>query len=186
MKKLTFILAAATLGVLLASQAFAWGPGFGKTRGWNYNRGTVWDELQLTGEQKTKIEALQENHYKATRQLREKIYDKSVEMRKLWRQANPDREQIAAAQQELRALRNEMEDKATALRLDVRAVLTPQQNEKLADLRWSKSYGFGPRHGIRGRGGYGPEFWPGCGGPGFGFRGPMMRGGGYLPGVDEE
>jgi hypothetical protein len=36
-----FILAAATLGVLLASQAFAWGPGFGKSRGWNYNRGTV-------------------------------------------------------------------------------------------------------------------------------------------------
>ena len=53
MKKLTLILAAATLGVLLASQAFAWGPGFGKSRGWNYNRGTVWDELQLTGEQKT-------------------------------------------------------------------------------------------------------------------------------------
>ena len=183
MKKLTLIVATVTVGVLMASQAFAWGPGFWKGRGWNYSRGSVWSELNLTAEQKAKIEALQDEHYKATRPLREKIYDKSTEIRRLWLEANPDKNKITAAQKELRTYRNEMEDKATALKLEIRAVLTAEQNEKLADLRWG-GYGFGPRHGIRGRGGYSPGYWPGCRGPGFGYRGDLMRGGGYIPGVD--
>ena len=184
MKKLTLIVATVTVGVLMASQAFAWGPGFWKGRGWNYSRGSVWSELNLTAEQKAKIEALQDEHYKATRPLREKIYDKSTEIRRLWLAANPDKDKITAAERELRALRGEMEDRATTLRLEIRSVLTPEQNEKLADLRWGGGYGFGPRHGIRGRGGFGPGYWPGCGGPGFGYRGDMMRGRGYIPGVD--
>ena len=45
MKKLTLIVATVTVGVLMASQAFAWGPGFWKGRGWNYSRGSVWSNL---------------------------------------------------------------------------------------------------------------------------------------------
>lgn len=163
MKKITLTLMAVAVGLLLTSQAFAWGPGPGKDRGYGPCREAGLERLNLTDNQKAKIEALQDDNYKATRLLREKIFDKSVELRRLWLQANPDKDKIAAAQKELRTLRNEMEDKVTALRLEIRKVLTPEQNEKLANTGWGRGSGFGPRGGMRGRGGYGAGMGPGLG-----------------------
>ncbi|MEE9911346.1 MAG: Spy/CpxP family protein refolding chaperone [Deltaproteobacteria bacterium] len=161
MKKLTLAFTAVVIGLLLASQAFAWGPGPGRGRGYCGQAGL--EKLNLTDDQKTKIEALQDANYKETRPLREKIFDKSVELRRLWLQANPDKGKIVAAQKELRTLRDEMEDKATVLRLETRKVLTPEQNEKLANSRWGRGPGFGPRGGMRGDGEFGPGRGPGLG-----------------------
>jgi Spy/CpxP family protein refolding chaperone len=91
------------------------------------------------------------------------MFDKSVELRRLWLQANPDKGKISAAQTELRTLRNEMEDKSTAFRLDLRKVLTPEQNEKLANAGWGRGPGFGPRGGMRGDCGFGAGQGPGPG-----------------------
>jgi Spy/CpxP family protein refolding chaperone len=161
MKKITLTLTAVALGLLLTSQAFAWGPGPG--RGHGYCREAGLERLNLTDDQKAKIEALQTANWKAIKPLREKMFDKTVELRRLWLQANPDKDKITAAQRELRTLRDEMQDKNTAMKLDVRKVLTPEQNEKLADMGWGRGPGFGPRGGMRGQGEFGPGNGPGLG-----------------------
>ena len=161
MKKIVLALTAAALGLLLTSQAFAWGPGPG--RGYGPCRNAGLERLNLTDSQKTKIEAIQDAHYKATRTLREKIFDKSVELRRLWLQTNPDRNKITAAQKELRVLRDEMEDRHTAMKFDIRKVLTAKQNEKLADSAWARGPGFGPRGGMRGHRGHGRGYGSGPG-----------------------
>jgi len=163
MKKLTLTLTAVALGLLLTSQAFAWGPGPGKGRGYGSCREAGLERLNLTDDQKAKIEALQDVNDKATKPLREKTFDKAVELRKLWLQANPDKDKITAVQKELRTLRNEMEDKTTSLKLEIRKILTPEQNEKLANSGWGRGPGFGPRGGMRGYGEFGRGHGPGLG-----------------------
>ena len=170
MKKLTLVLMAVALGTLLTVPAFAFGPGEGKGpgggRGYGYCSNPASWNLNLTDEQKIKIEALQDANYKAVRPIREKMFDKSVELRRLWLQASPDKDKINAAQKEMRILRDNLEDKDTALKLEIRKLLTPEQNEKMANSHWGRGSGFGPRGGMRGHG----EFGPGYGhGPGMGM-----------------
>jgi Spy/CpxP family protein refolding chaperone len=162
MKKLTLVLMAVGLGLLLSASAFAFGgprddrgpgPGYGRH---GYCNETGLQRLNLTDEQKTKIEALQIAHEKDVRPIREKMFDKSVELRRLWLQTNPDKDKINAAQKEVRTLRDKMEDKATALRFEIRKVLTPEQQEKLASFGWGRGMGFVPRGGMRGHDGFGP------------------------------
>ncbi len=168
MKKITLTLTTVAAVLLLASQVFAWGPGSGMGRGYGPCRQAGLERLNLTDNQKVNIEALQDAHDKATRPLRDKIFDQSVALRKMWLQTNPDKDKIAAAQKELRTLRNEMEDKDTAVRLAIHKVLTPEQNEKLANTGWGRGSGFGPRGGMRDHGGFGPGHGAGYG-PGLGM-----------------
>jgi len=154
MKKLVLVAMVVAMGVLLTVPAFAFGsregrgPGGGKGEGY-CSRYLSW-KLNLTDEQKTKIEVLQTAHLKDVRPLREKMSDKSAELRKEWLQANPDKNKINAAQKEIRTLRDSIEDKGTAFKLEIRKLLTPEQNEKLANSHWGKGSGFGPRGGMRG------------------------------------
>ena len=157
MKKLTLTLMAVVVGLLFTSQVFAWGPGYGpgKGRGYENGREAGLARLNLTDEQKIKIEALQTSIDKEVRPIREKMFDKSVEMRRLWLQANPDKNKINAAQKEISTLRDQMQDKTTTMRLEIRKVLTPQQQEKLANAGWGRGMGYGPRGGMRGQGDFG-------------------------------
>ena len=79
-----------------------------------------------------------------------------MNLRKLWLEPNPDQGKITAAQKEMNAVRDQMQDKMTAFRLESLKVLTPEQKEK------AKSYAAGYRDG---RGfGKGRGFGPGaCG-----------------------
>ncbi|HDQ03810.1 MAG TPA: periplasmic heavy metal sensor [Deltaproteobacteria bacterium] len=167
MKKLMLTLAASGLVVLLAMPSFAIGPREGRgpqakygntdysDRG--YHRDKALTRLNLTDEQKTKIEALRLAHDKNVRPIREEMFDKSVELRRLWLQPDPDKNKINAKQKEVRALRNKLEDKRTDFRLEVNKVLTPEQKETLATYGWGRKPGYGPRGGKRGPGsGYGP------------------------------
>jgi Spy/CpxP family protein refolding chaperone len=165
MKKLTLVLMIVGLGLLLSTSVFAFGgprgdrgPGYGPGGGMEpgYYGKVGFDRLNLSDEQKTKIEALVTASQKEIRPIREKMFDKSVELRRLWLKENPDRDKILAAQKEVRTLRDKIEDKATALRFEIRKVLTPEQQEKLASFGWGRGMGFGPRGGMRGHGGYGP------------------------------
>jgi Spy/CpxP family protein refolding chaperone len=160
MKKLVLTLMAIVLGALLTVSAFAIGPGGcpgdGPGGDRDYHRDKIFKKLNLSDEQKTKIETLISENRKVMRPIREKMFDKSVVLRRLWLQANPDKDKIYAAQKELRTLRDQMQDKITAMRLEIRKVLTPEQNEKLANSRWGRGPGFGPRGGMRGHGGPAP------------------------------
>jgi Spy/CpxP family protein refolding chaperone len=113
--------------------------------------------VNLSAEQKTKIEALMSENQKAIRPLSEKMFDKSVALRRLWSQANPDKDKIIAAQKEVRKLRDEKQDRVTAMRLEIHKILTPEQNEKLANSHWGRGPGFGPRGSMRGNDGHGRE-----------------------------
>lgn len=162
MKKLSLITAVVAVGLLLSSTVFAFGPGIGYGGGPRDGRGPgyskqagLWN-VNLTDEQKTKIEALQVAHQKEVRPIREKMFDKSVELRRAWLQANPDKDKIVALQKEVRQLRDQLEDKAIEHKLAVRKLLTPEQQEKLANSGWGRGHGFGPRGGMRGPGGPGP------------------------------
>lgn len=165
MKKITLTLMAVVVALLLTSQVFAWGPGSGK--GFGPCRGAALEKLNLTDAQKAKIETLQNDHFKAIKPLQEKVFDKSVELRRLWLQANPDKNKIFAAQKELRNLRNQMEDKNTVFRLEMNNVLTPEQKERLANSGWGRGHGFGQRGAIRHHGefnqGHGAGMGPGLG-----------------------
>ena len=167
MKKLTLVLMVVGLGLLLSASAFAFGgprddrgpgPGYGSDngRGHGYCNEAGLQRLSLTDEQKTKIEALVTASQKEIRPISEKMFDKSVELRRLWLKENPDKDKILAAQKEVRALRDKIEDKATALRFEIRKVLTPEQQEKLTSFGWGRGMGFGPRGGMRGHGEHGP------------------------------
>jgi Spy/CpxP family protein refolding chaperone len=160
MKKLKLTLMAIAIGTLLTVPAFAFGPGGCPGNGpggdTGYHRDKIFKKLNLTDEQKTKIEALISENQKAIRPLREKMFDKSVALRRLWLQPNPDKDKIITLQKEVRALRDGMQDKVTVLRFEIRKVLTPEQNENLANSRWDRGSGFGPRGGMRGHHGVGP------------------------------
>ena len=154
MKKLVLALMIVAMGVLLTVPAFALGSregrGSGGCAGEGYCSQAGLSKLNLSDEQKTKMEALQTAHLKDVRPLREKMFDKSVELRRLWLQTNPDKDKINAAQKEMRTLRDNIEDKGTAFKLELRKLLTPEQNEKLANSHWGRGSGFGPRGGMRG------------------------------------
>jgi Spy/CpxP family protein refolding chaperone len=158
MKKLTLTLVIAAMGLLLSVPVFAFGPGYGMGQGGGsgYHRDAGWSQLNLSDAQKTKIEALQLAYRKEIRPVREKMFDKSVELRRMWLQANPDKDKILALQKEVRTLRDQLEDKATANKLEIRKVLTPEQQEKLVNSGWGRGKGFGPRGGVRGHGERGP------------------------------
>jgi len=142
------------MSLLLTMPAFASGPDSGKCtcddQDFGYHHSSIWQKLNLSDEQRNKIDDLWISVQKEIRPLREKMYDKSMELRRLWLQASPDKDKIEAAQKELRKLRDSISDKITSVRLQMRKILTPEQNKKLADSRWGSGMGYGPRGGDRG------------------------------------
>jgi Spy/CpxP family protein refolding chaperone len=134
MKKIMTVVAVIALAAVVASPAMAYrGMGGG---GYGYGPGNVADiaaarGLDLTAEQTEKINALRAAHLKDIQPLQDQMLSKSRELRSLWLAATPDREKIVALQKETRGLRDQLTDKRTAYRLDVRQVLTPEQQAKV-------------------------------------------------------
>jgi Spy/CpxP family protein refolding chaperone len=168
MKNLTMTLVAVLVATALSTYAFAYGPGWGRGHGGadSYGPDTSFlSQLNLTPEQTAKINALREANLRDTKPLRDKMYSKRGDLRLLWLQTNPDQNKVASVQKEIRALRDQMQDKITASRLEVLKVLTPEQQEKVKSFR---GRGFGPGMG----GGPGMKGGPGMGGgSGMGMRG---------------
>jgi Spy/CpxP family protein refolding chaperone len=117
-------------------------------------------KLNLTNEQKARIKELRDAHLRDIKPLRDQIFIKSGDLRLLWLQVNPDKEKILAVQKEIRSFRDQMQDKNTALRVDILNVLTPEQQEKAKTLRLGCGFGagmedgsmMGPGPGMRGHG----------------------------------
>jgi len=113
----------------------------------------LWRALNLTPEQTQKIQALRESFFKETLPLRNDLMSKKLEMRSLWLQANPDEEKILAKQKEISVLRVQLGERAIKNRFEMRQILTPEQQAKLANLRsrawheYGKGCGFGPGPG---------------------------------------
>jgi Spy/CpxP family protein refolding chaperone len=178
MKKVSMVFAAVLISTALTATAFAFGPGGGWGRGHGgrpcYNQGDgpipAASQLNLTAEQTEKIKVLRETHLKNVTPLRDKMFSKRAELKLLWLQTSPDQNKIMSVQKEIRALRDQLEDKRTSHRLDVFNLLTPEQRTKF------QAYGGHRGRGMGGPciGGPGGPGGPG-GGPGFG-PGPGPRG----------
>ena len=165
MKKIMIMVLAiallATAGVALA-QGWGRGPGYGPGAGYGPGSGPkgAWGAgLNLTAEQQQKMQALRESHFADTALLRDQMIAKQTELRALWAQPNPDSGAIIAKQGEINTLREQLQAKGIQNRLEMRKVLTPEQQAQLGS---AIGQGFGPGAGMRG--GFGPGRGMGPGG----------------------
>jgi Spy/CpxP family protein refolding chaperone len=165
MKRIFIIGLGLTLALaLVATIAFAWGPRFGPSfgvgPGYGYQGPPV---ANLTPEQSSKIQALQQAYLKEMAPLQQELLAKGTELRSLWLAPKPDAAVITAKQKEVFDLQSRLQEKATNLGFEIQKVLTPEQKAQLGTfgpgMRRGPGMGFGP----------GPGFGPGRGfGPGFG------------------
>jgi len=175
MKKIifAFMMAAilATIGLAMA-QSWAKDPGMGMgygphSGGARSGGGGLWGDLNLTPEQIQNMQALRESFLKEKIPLQNELLLKRIELRGLWIPTNPDEAKILAKQKEINDLRAQLGERVTKNRLQMRKILTPEQQAKLISSRgqqWHRSpgygrgCGFGPGPGY-GRGmGYGPRW----------------------------
>ena len=162
MKKMMTVVAVIALAAIVASPAMAYrgmGMGYGSGPGNVADIGAA-AGLDLTAEQTEKINTMRMAHLKDIQPLQDQMLSKSKEMRSLWLATTPDKEKITALQKEAQNLRGQLTDKITTYRLDVRQVLTPEQQAK------SQAYGTG--RGMARMGG-GPGMMGGHA-PGWGIR----------------
>ena len=168
MKKLAVTTAIVLLVALMFSSAFAHREGWGRwsARGpcGDWDRGAYLQELNLTPEQNDRIAALREAHLKDVKPIQDKMFSKRGDLKLLWLQKIPDEEKIRATWKEIRALRDQLEDKQADFRKAALNVLTPEQQTKIKS-RFSRGWG-----SCFERGAMGPADGPG-GGPGRGMMG---------------
>jgi Spy/CpxP family protein refolding chaperone len=94
--------------------------------------------LNLSAEQSSKIQALGEARLKEVSPLQNQLFSKRAELGLLWIQSNPDQEKITAKQKEISNLRDQVQEKATQYRLELRKVLTSEQKAQLAVLKMER------------------------------------------------
>jgi len=167
MKKMMTMIAVIALVAIMVTPAAAWKGGMRGGYGYGYGiDDRMAANLNLTAEQTVQIKSLREAQLKEIQPLQNKLYGKRSELRLLWLQQSPDQSKITAADREIRALRDQIQDKGTSHRLAIFNILTPEQQTKLQAYGAGPGYGYGK--GMRGHGGMGME-------PGMG-RGMGMRG----------
>jgi Spy/CpxP family protein refolding chaperone len=150
----------ATAGLAMA-QGSDKGPGvergYAPHSGWARSKGAwLWRDLNLTPDQVEKIKALRESFLKEKIPLQNDLMRERLELRSLWIQTNPDEQKILAKQKEINALKAQIEEKATKDRLEMRKILTPEQQAKWIYMMsrhqvWGRhkarfGFGDGPSH----------------------------------------
>jgi Spy/CpxP family protein refolding chaperone len=130
MRKKTVIGVGLVLAVaLMTTVAFAWGPGRGMGWGPGYGYPAI---PNLTAEQSSKIQALQKAYLDETAPLQQDLLKKKTELRSLWLSPNPDQAKITTLQKEILNLQSKIAEKGTNLRLEIRKILTPEQQAQLS------------------------------------------------------
>jgi len=116
--------------VLVTTAALAWGPGWGRDQGYGQQYGCPLVS-SLTPEQTSRIQTIQQANFQEISPLREQLYTKRTELRNLWVTQNPDQAKIAALQKEMLDIRAQLQEKSNNARLEVRQVLTPEQQAQI-------------------------------------------------------
>lgn len=115
---------------LVTSTVMAWGPGWGRGQGYGQQYGCPLVS-GLTPEQTSRIQAIQQANFQEISPLREQLFAKRTELRNLWVTQNPDQAKIAALQKEMLDIRAQLQEKSNNARLEVRQVLTPEQQAQI-------------------------------------------------------
>ena len=146
------------------------GMGYGPHSGGGHWGGHgLWKSLNLTPEQAEKMKALRKGFFEQTLPLRNDLMSKKFELKALWLKPDPDEERILAKQKEISALKAQLGEIAIKNRLEMRQILTPEQQAKFIRLsgeRWHRHHrygggcGFGPGPGHHHEMGmsYGPRW----------------------------
>lgn len=142
-KKLAMLTALIIMGGIAASPAGAhreWRGGYGSGPG-NVEDVAGAPGLNLTAEQAERIGALREVHRRDIRPLQDRLMGKGRQLRELWLAKTPDRERILALQREVHELRGQLLEKLAAYRLEVRQLLTPEQQAKMRAFEAERGMG---------------------------------------------
>lgn len=144
MKRMATVMSLVAVLALTASAALAWEARRGMGGGRGYGSSAI---PNLTEEQSSKITTLREAHLKEIEPLQLELMTKRTELRTLWQSSAPDEAAVKAKQKEILELRSQLQDKATELRLEIRKLLTPEQQAQMAAF----GPGFDPGMGRMGR-----------------------------------
>lgn len=105
--------------------------------------------LNLTAEQKTKITELRANHLKDLKPIQDKLRSTRADLKLLWLEKNPHEGKIRAAEKNVRALRDQIDDKKNDYRWAVYRVLTAKQQELVKQNKVTgRCFGLGPGTGT--------------------------------------
>jgi Spy/CpxP family protein refolding chaperone len=130
----------------------SYGGGFGGPMGIAAN-------LNLSKEQTEKMWQLKERFHNDTQKLRFELFQKRIELKDLYADPKTDEATLIAKQKDLNALRQNMQDKMSQIRIEQRKILTPDQIKKLSETSYGP--GFGWKGAGRGPCGQGAGFGPG-------------------------
>jgi zinc resistance-associated protein len=152
MKTLITLTGIIFLGGLIAVPVMAWGPRWGGGHHmmgyWGNDTQYGQNTVNLTSEQKSRLEALDRKFYDETRELRDQIWAKSGELDATLNAADPDLEKAKTLQKEISEFRAALNEKALNYELEARKIVPEQR------------MGFG--YGHRGAYGYGRGFGGYC------------------------
>jgi Spy/CpxP family protein refolding chaperone len=113
MKKMVIAAGLAVVMLLGVTYVYAGGWGFGPGSGRGNCAGS-WGTSDLTSEQQTKMQELQQKHYNEVAPLREKMFSMRQELRTLWSDPKADSKAIEAKTKEMNVLRDQMRDKGSS------------------------------------------------------------------------
>jgi hypothetical protein len=124
--------------------------------------------MNLTPEQAGQLFDLKENFMKETVELRKAMWTKRAEMATLWKAENPDQALIKAKQKEMSALKEQLQDKMVAFRLQARKICPMGGKGMGRGMGMGMGMGMGPGMGMGGgmgmaMAGDGPGMGMGCG-----------------------
>ena len=131
------------------------GPGYGMHRGWGQGP-QGYDEQgyqsDMSDEDMAKLDKERQAFFEATSDLREKLYQKELELRSELAKPEPDAKKAAGMQKEISDLESQLDQKRLDHRIKMR---------KDFPRSGARGYGYGPRgrgmgRGMHGGGGYGP------------------------------
>jgi len=155
MKKIIFVVMVAavlaTAGLAMAldsTKGPEMGMGYGPHSGGPGLAGHgLWGALKLSPEQVEKMKAQRKSFFEQALPLRNELMSKKFELKALWMQTNPDEGKILAKQKEINDLSAQLGEKVTKNRLEMRKILTPEQQAQLISLlgrhRMGHRYGRG-------------------------------------------
>ena len=164
-KVLVVVAIVAVLGIAVTSFAgwgrghwgsgYHMGPGYGMHRGWAdgpRGYGGPGYQSDLSEEDLAKLNKERQSFFEDTSDLREKLYQKELELRSELAKPEPDAKKASGLQQEISSLEGELDQKRLEQRIKMRKDF-PQYRYR------GKGYGrggWGMGRGMYGGGGYGP------------------------------
>lgn len=95
--------------------------------------------LNLSEEQRTRIDSRQKAFTDEISKLHDELYSKKMELKDLWATARPDLSAIASKQRKIREIASKIQESATRHQLECREILTHEQREKLVSLDSERS-----------------------------------------------